>query len=68
MWLVVEFKLNDYHRNIPDDELIDDIKRVANKLQKDSLSRKEYDEFGTYHSSTIEQRFNGWNNAIEKQD
>ncbi len=64
----MEFKLNDYHRNIPDDELIDDIKRVANKLQKDSLSKKEYDEFGIYHSSTIEHRFNGWNKALEKAE
>ena len=29
----MEFKLNDYHKNVSDDELLEDIKKVANKLK-----------------------------------
>ena len=60
----MEFKLNDYHRNIPDSELIDDIKRVAKKLQKDSLTIEEYDKIGKYHHTTITRRFGSWKKAL----
>lgn len=62
----MEFKLNDYHRNIPDDELIEDIKRVAKELNKNFITTKEYTKYGKYHSSTIQNRFNGWNKALER--
>ncbi len=32
----MKFKLNDYHRNVPDNELIDDLKRVASLINKKS--------------------------------
>lgn len=61
----MEFKLNDYHRNISDEELLKDILRVAKALGKDSITNKEYvDNGGKYHWSTIHRRFNGWLNAL----
>ena len=63
----MEFKLNDYHRNIPDEEFLKDILRVANSLGKTTISQTEYvQNGGRYHSSTIQRRFNGWLNALEK--
>ena len=63
----MEFKLNEYHRNISDEELLKDILRVANSLGKTTISQTEYvQNGGRYHSSTIQRRFNGWLNALEK--
>lgn len=63
----MEFKLNDYHRNISDEELLNDILRVAHSLGKDTITRTEYvDNGGKYHSSTIEKRFGGWIKALKK--
>lgn len=61
----MEFKLNNYHRNITDEELLKDILRVANSLGKTTISKTEYvKNGGKYHSSTIEKRFDGWLNAL----
>nr|WP_316621057.1 HNH endonuclease [uncultured Ruminococcus sp.] len=62
----MEFNLNDYHRNITDEELLDDIRRVAEQLNKASLTRDEYLSNGKYHWSTIANRFGGWNASLTK--
>lgn len=61
----MEFKLNDYHRNIPDEELLKDILRVANALGKKTITKPEYNKDGKYYSSTIEKRFGGWLKALK---
>ena len=53
----MEFKLNEYHRNISDNDLIQDVRKTAEKLGKPSLSRREYNENEKYYSSTLEKRF-----------
>ena len=35
----MEFELNAYHRDIPKEELISDLRRVANELKTDYVSR-----------------------------
>ena len=63
----MEFKLNDYHRNVADEELLKDILRVANYLGKSTITRTEYlNNGGKYHSSTIEKRYGGWLKALRK--
>ena len=63
----MEFVLNEYHRNVSDEELLKDIVRVANSLGKESITRKEYlDNGGKFHCSTIERRFGGWLKALQK--
>ncbi|MDE5859269.1 MAG: HNH endonuclease [Oscillospiraceae bacterium] len=63
----MEFKLNDYHRNITDEELLKDILRVANSLGKTTISQTEYvKNGGKYSSSFIRKRFDGWIKALEK--
>lgn len=63
----MEFKLNDYHQNITDEQLLKDILRVANSLGKTTISKTEYvKNRGKYHSSTIEKRFDGWLKALGK--
>ena len=63
----MEFVLNEYHRNVSDEELLADIVRVANELQKKTISMNEYKtNGGKYHSTTIQKRFGGWVNALQR--
>jgi hypothetical protein len=60
----MQFELNKYHRNVPDDELITDLKRVADELHK-SPTLDEYNELGAYHSTTLTRRFGSWFKVLE---
>lgn len=60
----MQFKLNDYHRNTPDEQLLDDLRKVANQLNKQFLTKTEYEVYGKFSSATYERRFNTWNKAL----
>ena len=60
----MEFTLNDYHRSLSNEELLQDLFRVATLLGKSSITRGEYKEHGKYSWSTISKRFHGWNKAL----
>ena len=62
----MKFELNEYHRNAPDEDLIADLKRVAQELRKDAITMDEYDERGKYCSETLRKKFKGWFNALGK--
>jgi len=62
----VEFKLNKYHRNIPEEDLLQDMRRVAALLKQAHLSGTDYNEHGKYSYSCIQKRFRGWTNACKK--
>lgn len=62
----MEFVLNEYHRNIPDEDLIADLKRVAGIQKKASITKNEYLEYGKYGYGTIVRRFGSWNKALKK--
>jgi hypothetical protein len=48
------------------EKLIEELKRVANLVDKEILSVKEFDKHSKVHSSTIRKRFGGWKNALAK--
>jgi len=62
----MKFELETHHRNTLDKELIDDLKKVANFLKKDSVTIDEYNEDGEYHATTLTRRFGSWFIALEK--
>jgi len=63
----MKFELKPNNRNVSDKELLDDLKKIAEFLQTDSIGMRDYDEHGgRFNSATIHRRFNGWNKAIEK--
>jgi len=62
----MKFELETHHRNSSDKELIDDLKKVANFLKKDSVTIDEYNENGEYHATTLTRRFGSWFVALEK--
>ncbi|HNQ65785.1 MAG TPA: HNH endonuclease [Smithella sp.] len=62
----MSFQLEPFHRNISDDELIDDLIQVANKLNDYQLTKVKYDKNGKFHSATYIRRFGSWLAALEK--
>ena len=61
----MRFELDVNHRNITDEEYIDDIRVVARKLKKNSITTMEYSkQGGKYHHSSIIRRFKGWGEAL----
>lgn len=58
-------KKNDY-RNVSDDELIADLIRVVEKIQKDTITHREYELHGRFKSGIFGRRFGGWLGALKK--
>jgi len=62
----MKFKLKPDNRNASDEELFEDLLRVARKLGLQSITMRDYNKIGRFHSATIANRFGGWNIALEK--
>ncbi len=62
----MKFELTPYKRNISEKVLVDDLKRVAQKLRRTNLSRSEYDAHGQFCADTFVRRFGSWRNALQK--
>ena len=61
----MEFKVKPFTRNIPDEDLLTDIRNVASKLSLESLSMEEYNKYGTYTTSIFRSRFGSWTKALK---
>lgn len=61
----MEFKLNKLS-DYSNEAILDEIKRVAKKLNHKPLLISAYDKEGKVHSSTIRKRFGNWQQALEK--
>ncbi len=55
-----------HSRIILESALLEDLRMVANKLKKQSVTRDEYELHGNHTSKTYESRFKTWNNALER--
>lgn len=53
-------------RNIPEDELLADLKRVAAELSKNTLTVTEYTAKGQFGANTFLRRFKQWNLALQQ--
>jgi len=62
----MKFQLESHNRNIPDQELIDDLIRVAKALGKDKVTIDEYNDKGNFHNTTLTRRFGSWFKTLEK--
>jgi hypothetical protein len=58
-------KANNWH-NVTDDEYLQDIERVAERLSKNSVTQAEYNDLGKYSASAINARFGTWLKALNK--
>ncbi len=50
---------------VTDEQLIEDLRRVATDLGKPTVGQKEYRRLGTYDDSTVSRRFGSWNMALQ---
>ena len=61
----MKFELNNNYRNISDEELIEDVKKVACFLKKESITIDEYDKNGKYNHTTFYRRFGSWKDVLK---
>jgi hypothetical protein len=51
---------------ISENEILDDLKRVAHEHGKTKITQKVYEELGKFNVSTAIRKFGTWNHALEK--
>jgi len=61
----MRFQLETHHRNVPDEELIAELKRVAELLNSGSVTIDQFNEHAKFSSSTLARRFGSWFKALE---
>lgn len=59
------FELNEYKRELTDEEIIEDIKSVASLLGTDYISISLYKKHGKHSQTAIRRHFGTWKNALE---
>jgi hypothetical protein len=62
----MKFELALKNVSASNEELINDIKKVAQILNKDTVTMKEYNKYGKYNSSTLQRRFRSWFVVLQK--
>ncbi len=62
----MKFELEPDNRGRPDDELLADLRAVAQKVSTGSPTRDQYDELGRFSAATLGRRFGSWNKALRE--
>lgn len=64
----MKFKIETFHRNTSEDDLLNDLKEVSILLAKEgiALTYRSYNDNGKYSSTTMSTRFGSWNLALKK--
>lgn len=60
----MKFEYKEYHKQVTDQELLEDLKRVSKDFNLISISMAEYNNYGYFDNSTIIRRFGSWNQAL----
>lgn len=61
----MKFELDESLRGAPDEELLEDLRRGAKALGRETITMAEYEEVGKAHPSTIQRRFGSWSRALK---
>ena len=61
----MKFQLNEYHGNITNEDLLNDLMSVYTSLGKSTVTQSEYTKLGKYGVNTFRRRFGGWNQSLE---
>lgn len=59
-----KFNLKLHQRNIPEQDMIVDLIKVAEKLAKKTITKIDYDEHGRFGVTTFLRKFGSWNKAL----
>lgn len=61
----MRFELSHDRRNISDDDLLSDLRRVASEQSEQQVKQCTYKEHGKYGVTTVIRRFGSWNAAVK---
>ncbi len=61
----MKFELKPNNRDVSDQQLIDDLKKVVKESGKLTITRDEYNEIGRFSEGTLRKRFGGWLKVLE---
>ncbi|MFR7618980.1 MAG: 23S rRNA (uracil(1939)-C(5))-methyltransferase RlmD [Subdoligranulum sp.] len=64
--IIMIFELNEFHRNINSNELIEDLRHVAEFLNQDTVTIDDYNQHGRFHATTLTRRFGSWFNCLSR--
>ncbi len=62
----MKYELESDNRNCSDDVLLDDLRVIATKLGRDSLTQDLYNGHGRFAAATVKRRFGTWNTALKR--
>ena len=63
---MMKCELNEFHRNINENELIEDLRHVAEFLNQDTVTIDDYNQHGRFHATTLTRRFGSWFNCLSQ--
>jgi hypothetical protein len=61
----MKYELELRKRNVSDEDLIQDVKDVAIRTGRNTVTLAEYENFGKYHPSTLQRRFGSWFHVLD---
>lgn len=61
----MRFELESYHRNVPDEDLLAELHRVAGLLNNKSVTIDQFNDHAAFHSTTLSRRFGTWMKALD---
>lgn len=61
----MKYELEPDNRNCSDEVLLNDLRAVAAKLDKDTLTQELYNQHGRFAAATFKKRFGTWNSVLE---
>lgn len=62
----MRFELEESNRGVNDGELLEDMRRCAKAIGKDTITIAEYERIGKASPSTLQRRFGSWPKALER--
>ncbi len=60
----MKFELEENYIRLSDEYLLEEIRRCAKVINRDTITIAEYEEVGKTHPSTIQRRFGSWSKAL----
>lgn len=61
----MKFELEPYQGAVYEEDIISDLVNIACKLEKDSVTQREYNKYGKYSHKTVYKKFGSWSNALK---
>ncbi len=61
----MKFELEPHHRDVPSNELVAELRRVAGLLNRNTVTIDQFNEHGKFHNTTLSRRFGSWFKALE---